>query len=139
MDVEAYKDLFGTRRFTSYGKLSTGKVVQFTYDNEQKYALVLDPDWEGKLHALSLKSLSPDSLKTLLNDLKDMTSREEVYANYKSSQYTESRPYRTYTISKISALREIYLKQKQQEKKKKVEIKETPKPKEPKTFEMYGD
>lgn len=139
MDVEAYKDLFGTRRFTSYGKLSTGKVVQFTYDSEQKYAVVLDPDWEGKMHALSLKSLSPDSLKTLLNDLKDMTSREEVYANYKSSQYTETRPYRTYVISKISSLREIYLKEKPKQPKKEVKPKETPKRAEPKKFEMYGD
>lgn len=139
MDVEVYRDLFGTRRFTSYGKLTTGKVVQFTYDNEQKYALVLDPEWEGKLHALSLKSLSPDSLETLLKDLKNITSREDVYARYKSSQYTETRPYRTYTISKISSLREIYLKEKPKQPKKEVKPKETQTQTQSKKFEMYGD
>lgn len=108
--IDSYKELFGTRRFTSRTTLTPGTVIQFTYDQEQKYALVLDPEWEGKLHALSLKTLSPDQLKTLLKEVRNLGTREEVYSNYKSSQYTEVRPYRTYTISKVTALREIYLK-----------------------------
>lgn len=109
--VDSYKDLFGKRLFTSFSKLMPGTVIQFTYDREQKYALVLDPEWDGKMHALSLKTLSPDGLKDLLAEVKDLNSRDEVYAKYKSSQYTESRPYRTYKINKISGLREIYLKE----------------------------
>jgi hypothetical protein len=110
MNIDAYKDLFGTRKFTSFSKLTPGAVIQFTYDGEQKYALVLDPEWQNKLHAISLKNLSTDQLKSLLGDLKKVSSREEVYANYKSSQYTELRSYRTYSIEKIKTLREIYLK-----------------------------
>jgi signal recognition particle subunit SEC65 len=111
MDITAYKDIFGIREFTSIAKLRIGAVVQFTYDNEQKYAVVLNPDWQGKMHALSLKDLSKDSLELFLEETKEIASETELYDRYKASQYTESRPYRTYTISKIKALREVYLKQ----------------------------
>lgn len=110
--IDSYKELFGKRQFTSRTKLKTGMVVQFTYEDEQKYALVLDPDWENKMHALSLKVISPDALKSLLKEVSDLTTKEEVYDKYRTSQYVKERPYRTYTIKKISALREIYLKQK---------------------------
>lgn len=111
MNLDNYKDLFGTRRFTAISNLQPGAVVQFTYDGEQKYALVLDPEWQQKMHALSLKQLSEDSLKKLLSEVKNLTSREEIYDKYKSSQYTELRSYRTYSIKKIRALRVIYLKE----------------------------
>jgi len=134
--VDAYKDLFGTRRFTSRSKLTPGMVVQFTYEGEQKYALVLDPEWEGKMHALSLKSLSPDGLKNLLVEVKKLDSKEEVYSRYKSSQYTESRPYRTYVIKKISTLREIYLKETKS--KTETSITPSPTPQQPQ-YELFGD
>lgn len=134
--IDSYKELFGIRQFTSRGKLTPGTVIQFTYDGEQKYALVLDPEWEGKIHALSLKTLSPDGLQNLLKELKGSRSRDEVYSKYKRSQYTESRPYRTYIVKKISALREIYLKEtKSKELPTPVP---SPSPKQPQ-YEMYGD
>jgi hypothetical protein len=111
MNIDSYKKLFGTRKFTSISKLTPGTVIQFTYDGDQKYALVLDPDWEKKMHALSLRDLSVTQLQNLLSEVKDIDSREEVYAKYKSSQYTELRPYRTYNIEKIKTLRQIYLKE----------------------------
>lgn len=128
--VDSYKDLFGTRRFTSRTKLKPGTVIQFTYDGEQKYALVLDPEWEGKLHALSLKNLSPDGLRKLLDEVRKIDSRDEIYSKYKSSQYTEGRPYRTYIIDKITALREIYLKE--------LKPKSSPIPKQSQ-YELFGD
>lgn len=109
--VDSYKELFGVRRFTARAKLKSGTVVQFTYDGEQKYAMVLNPEWEGKMHALSLKSLSPDGLKTLLKELSDEDNADAIYSKYKTSTYTETRPYRTYSLSKIRSLREIYLKE----------------------------
>lgn len=114
--IDSYKDLFGTRRFVSRQKLRAGAVVQFTYDAEQKYALVLNPEWNGKMHALSLKSLSPEQLRMLLGELKNLSTEQEVYEKYKASTYTESRPYRTYTIAKISTLREVFLKTKDEDK-----------------------
>lgn len=109
--AESYRDLFGTRRFVSRTKLNTGAVVQFTYDGEEKYAVVLDPEWNGKMHALSLRELSSDQLKNLLSELKGIVDREEIYDKYKSSSYTETRPYRTYLINKMKSLRQIYLKE----------------------------
>lgn len=108
--IDSYKDVFGTRRFTSFGNLKPGSIVQFTYDTEQKYAMVLDPDWEGKMHALSLRGLSVNNLQDLLKEVSKENSSEAIYSKYKSSTYAETRPYRTYTISKIKYLREIYLK-----------------------------
>jgi hypothetical protein len=109
--IDSYKDLFGTRRFVSRQRLRPGAVVQFTYDSEQKYAVVLNPNWQGKMHALSLNNLSPEQLKMLLGELDNLQSEEEVYGKYKASTYTENRPYRTYTIEKMSAIREIFLKE----------------------------
>lgn len=114
--IESYKDMFGVRKFTSNTKLKPGSVVQFTYDSEQKYAVVLDPDWQGKMHALSLKSLSPNNLQDLLSEVVYETNPDTLYSKYKSSVYTENRPYRTYTITKIKSLREIYLKPLKKEK-----------------------
>lgn len=111
MNIDAYKDIFGTRKFTSVSKLTPGTVVQFTYDDEQKHAVVLDPNWEGKMHALSLKNISPDDLRKFLIELVQITSKEEIYSRYKNSPYTVNRPYRTYSLTKVSALREVYLKQ----------------------------
>lgn len=110
MDIELYKNLFGVRRFTSNKQLRPGSVIQFTYMDEQKFALVLNPEWQGKLHALSLKSLTPDSLKSILKELTDESSYDVIYEKYKNSIYVESRSYRTYTISKIKTLREVFLK-----------------------------
>lgn len=110
--IDDYKEIFGIRQFVSKRSLSPGTVVQFTYDNEQKYALILNPEWEGKMHALSLRFLSRESLIRLLKEIKELgDTAEALYDRYKVSEYAESRPYRTYTIGKISALREIYLKE----------------------------
>ena len=108
--IDGYREMFGTRTFISRINLTSGKIVQFTYDNEQKYALVLNPSWEGKMHALSLKNLSPDNLHSLLKELDGVVGEEEIYAKYVNSNYTEKRPYRTYRLDKISTLREIFLK-----------------------------
>ena len=108
--ITSYKDLFGTRRFVSRERLRPGAVLQFTYDGQQKYAVVLNPEWQGKMHALSLNSLSPQQLKSLLTELESAQREEEIYEKYKTSTYTETRPYRTYTITKMSAIREIFLK-----------------------------
>lgn len=113
MDIDAHKDIFGTRRFVSRTNIKVGTIIQFTYDSEQKYAIVLNPDWEGKMHAISLKGIGAHDLRRLLNELKDNENNtaEDLYKIYKSSEYTKERPYRTYINSKVSVLREVYLKE----------------------------
>lgn len=107
----SYKDIFGIRKFTSVSSLKPGSVVQFTYNNEQKYALVMNPRFNNKMHALSLSGLSAIDVKKLLQEIPKITSADELYQTYKNSAYTVGRPYRTYTIDKIKTLREIYLKE----------------------------
>lgn len=105
----SYKEILGVRKFTSVGNLKPGSIVQFTYDNEQKYALVLNPQFDNKMHALSLNAVSSTSITQLLEEVSKITNPDALYQTYKNSTYTVGRPYRTYTISKIKSLREIYL------------------------------
>lgn len=101
---------FGVRRFTSQKGLTPGKVVQFTYDDEQKYALVLNPTWEGKMHALSLRSVNAGSMQEILSLVGSKQDPDQIYSLFKTSKFVADRPYRTYLLSKIRALREIYIK-----------------------------
>jgi hypothetical protein len=104
------KSRFGTRKFVSQVGLSVGKIVQFTYDNEQKYALVLNPSWQGKMHALSLKVLSEATLEDIIQLVDNESDADIIYSKFKTSKFVVDRPYRTYLLNKISALREIYIK-----------------------------
>jgi len=136
-------NIFGIRKFISINKLSTGKVIQFTYDGEQKYAVVLNPSWEGKMHAISLKNISDVMLRNLLEELSKEMDQVELYKKYKSSPYTETRPYRTYSINKIRYLREIFLKEPVLVKKEIEEMENENKSKITeeisKSYEMYGE
>jgi len=46
-----------------------------------------------------------------LEELVNESSYDSIYEKYKNSKYVESRSYRTYTVSKIKTLREIFLKE----------------------------
>lgn len=100
----------GRRSFTSSKDLVPGKVVQFTYEGEQKTALVLNPDWQGKMHALSLKVVDLNNIQELMNSVKSNTNPDIIYEQFKNSKYVADRPYRTYLLNKIRALREVYIK-----------------------------
>lgn len=100
----------GIRQFISSRNLTPGKVIQFTYDAEQKHAVVLDPEWNGKMHALSLKSVDITSLSEIFKLIKDNTDGRAIYSKLQTSRFIENRPYRTYLLSKVSALREIFIK-----------------------------
>lgn len=112
MNVDDYKDLFSIRKFVAKNTLKSGTVVQFTYDGEQKYAVVLNPEWEKKMHAISLRDMTPNLLQSLLKEIKEGDDPTILYDRYKNSQFTNVRPYRTYSIEKIRNLRQIYLKPK---------------------------
>lgn len=114
MELDAsYSNILGIRRFTSVNNLKPGSVVQFTYDNEQKYAIVLNPRFDNKMHALSLGNLSPSTVKHILENVQRLntTNADVIYQFYKTSEYASSRSYRTYSVGKIKSLREIYLKE----------------------------
>jgi len=111
MAIEDIRGTLGIRSFTSIRLLTPGKVIQFTYDGEQKYALVLNPSWENKLHALSLKDININKFVQIRNLVGTETNGEILYSKFKTSTLVVDRPYRTYLLSKISALREVYIKE----------------------------
>lgn len=126
MAIDEIRSTLGVRSFVSKGNLIPGKVIQFTYDSEQKYALVLNPEWEGKLHALSLRDINLSKFIEIRKLVGDDTDGQRLYAKFRNSPLLVNRPYRTYLLSKVSTLREVYIKE---EVLKKAEV----------TENMYGE
>ena len=111
MAIEQIRGTLGIRSFVSKDNLISGKVIQFTYDGEQKYALVLNPGWQGKLHALSIKDVNISKFLQIRNLVGEETNGEALYSKFRASTLVADRPYRTYLLSKVSALREVYIKE----------------------------
>lgn len=110
MAIDNIRSTLGIRSFLSRDNLAPGKVIQFTYDGEQKYALVLNPEWEGKLHALSIQNIDISKFSSIIKLVGSETDGDILYSKFKNSALVVDRPYRTYLLSKISALREVFLK-----------------------------
>jgi len=111
MAIENIGGTLGVRSFVSRRNLSAGKVIQFTYDGEQKYALVLNPEWQGKLHDLSLRDIDISKIVRIRQLVGEETDGETLYSKFRTSTLVADRPYRTYLLSKVSALREVYVKE----------------------------
>jgi hypothetical protein len=99
---------FGVAYFVRHSDLSAGDVVTFMYKGKMRWAFVLDPDYEGKMHALTLE-LTPRS--TLINEVIDMMYETPMPADlydravYKvASQYDS---YRTYFVKDLQQLRRL--------------------------------
>lgn len=126
MAIEQIRGTLGIRSFVSKKDLTPGTVIQFTYDGEQKYALVLNPEWQGKLHALSIKDVNISKFVQIRNLVGEDTDGDVLYAKFRTSTLLADRPYRTYLLSKVSTLREVFVKE---EVLKKAEV----------TENMYGE
>jgi hypothetical protein len=111
MAIDEIKSTLGVRSFVSQKDLTPGKVIQFTYDGEQKYALVLNREWEGKLHALSLKDINVSKFIEIRKLVGTDTDGQLLYSKFRNSSLLADRPYRTYLLSKISTLREVFVKE----------------------------
>jgi hypothetical protein len=111
MAIDEIKSTLGIRSFISKADLTPGKVIQFTYDGEQKYALVLNPEWEGKLHALSIKDINLSKLIEIRKLIGSETDGQVLYSKFRNSNLVADRPYRTYLLSKVSTLREVFVKE----------------------------
>ena len=126
MAIDEIRGTLGTRSFVSKKDLTPGKVIQFTYDNEQKYALVLNPEWEGKLHALSIQNVNISQFSEIVKLVGEDKDGRILYNKFRNSKLLTDRPYRTYLLSKVSTLREVFIKE---EVLKKAEV----------TENMYGE
>ena len=111
MAIDEIRSTLGIRSFVSKGDLTSGKVIQFTYDGEQKYALVLNPEWQGKLHALSLKDIDLSKFVQIRKLVGKETDGELLYSKFRKSTFVADRPYRTYLLSKVSTIREVFVKE----------------------------
>lgn len=99
---------FDVQQSASPSSLATGQVIRFEYDGKTKNALVLTGNWNGKLHALSLSSLSEASLESLLKELGNGTfDAISLRGKFESSAYAEAKPYRTYSPEKVSQIKVI--------------------------------
>ncbi len=111
MAIDEIISTLGVRSFVSRRDLKPGKVIQFTYDGEQKYALVLNPEWEGKLHALSIRDVNVSKFIEIRKLVGNDTDGQLLYNRFRNSTLLTDRPYRTYLLSKVSTLREIFVKE----------------------------
>lgn len=111
MATESIKGTLGIRSFVSKQNLTPGTVIQFTYEGEQKYALVLNREWEGKLHALSLKNIDIAKFIQIRKLVGNETNGQSLYSKFKNSSLVADRSYRTYLLPKVSTLREVYIKE----------------------------
>lgn len=101
--------LVGTGKFVSVDKLSAGDIIDFRYDGLRKVALVLNPNWEDKLHALKVAKFSDRELTELLQQIGEEKDPEKLYEQFKYSSYVAERPYRTYVLKRISLVRKVFL------------------------------
>lgn len=124
------------RRFINIRNIKPGMMIQFSYtklsgENAQYVVLVIDPDRKGtfatesQLHGYLIKDTMTDEeilkffssikknisldyedrRKSLVSDL----DSDEAYKQFLSSPYAKDRMYRTFNISKMSAVRQILL------------------------------
>lgn len=104
-------DTIGTGRFVSIQNIEEGDIIDFVYDNDRKYALVLNPNWNDKVHALKLERFDAESLIQILKEVKSIDNPSVLYDTFKDSKYVENRGYRTYKINKMSLIRKVFLKE----------------------------
>lgn len=107
--ISSGRSRFGVRRFISKRALGPGKVVQFTYDGNQRYGMIVHANWEGKMHVLAADDISEVELVEMFI-LTQGTNSSLIYERFKSSWLYPQRPYRTYLWTKIRTVREVYIK-----------------------------
>jgi len=98
------------KRFTTIsGRRRVGAVVRFSYNGTSRMAIVLDPGYDNKMHAIQLDTLTAESLIDLLNDIQKSDTYESLRERFMRSPYSQDRAYRTFLITKISGLEEVVL------------------------------
>ena len=90
-------------------ELKPGDVIQFTYDGEERTVFVLNPDWQLKLHGLSMAKIDRT---TLLNEIFDKAADYrtpiDMYERViKRKEIMKTDSYRTYNIRKIGNLTKV--------------------------------
>jgi hypothetical protein len=90
-------------------RIKLGSIITFNYGDESRIALVLNPEWDGMVHALTLDVISPEQLTRLFHVFIDVfakTSHINPQSFYTSNVMTQPilksvDCYRKFDIKKI--------------------------------------
>lgn len=105
--------LFEHRRYIRKTKILTpmqikhGDVITFSYNNELKTVLVLEPKLKGMLHGLSLNAIPRKRFIPLLLSLPEIPSKLFYESKLKTGPDHNFHAYRTYFVNKIGTIHKI--------------------------------
>jgi hypothetical protein len=85
-------------------KVQPGDVIRFVYEGKQKVAMVMNPKWADKLHAISLNAISRNDFKKVISDIQFM-DEQSVYE--RDIRQNKNHPYRTYFLNKIKHVQRV--------------------------------
>lgn len=87
-----------------HGELNIGDTVLLSYRGEERLVLILNPEWEGKLHGISLRNIMPAAFLTLERKATNLNP-QAMYRNYDASYLLKkSDSYRTYNLEFIEKI-----------------------------------
>jgi hypothetical protein len=106
---------FGTAYFVNLSNVEPGDVITFEYKDKQRWVFVLDPDYEKKLHGLTLELTPRNVLENKIID--SMYDTDKPLILYERRVYQVAKDfdsYRTYFIKDMKLVRRMpyYLKEK---------------------------
>jgi len=112
-----FRGILRKGRFISKDSMDTGDIVEFVYDTERKYMLVLSPEFEGKVHGVDLNQVSINDFTDMIREYIDLgtvamkfdsdrVDPEMMYRRIKPI-VSRTRSYRTYLVEKITRTRSI--------------------------------
>jgi hypothetical protein len=110
--LELYRDFIELKPVTIKQDILPASVLRFVYNGRERFAIVLTSNWLDKMHAIQIKDIGPVKLIQLLEELQgfEMALPEEIQGAFTRIDYTEPRPYRTFTLNKMSQLTQVWLK-----------------------------
>lgn len=102
-------------------KIRSGQVLEMSYTDvkdvsKTSMVLVIDPNYNGKMHAIKLINFVEEDLINLIKDIRSTGESRGalieyqptvLYEKFINSKYTGRRNYRTYNIENISAVKRI--------------------------------
>lgn len=103
---QKFPTIFRKGKFISKAKIDVGDFVEFVYEGELKYVFVLNPNWDGHVHGVTIVDYDHDQLLTLIKAYLQGSDAKGLYESIKSL-VSSTRTYRKYNISKISRARAV--------------------------------
>lgn len=107
--LSSHRSYLGDAQKIDIESVSTGDVIMFMYNGEERTVFILDPSHEMKLHGLSMNSIDRRTMMVEVFAKKDLfespTQFYEQVIKQPVIQNTDS--YRTYFVNKIGNLRRL--------------------------------